>query len=128
MCFQYKKFIFHGPLRKLTRKHENFRWETEQENAFKTLKEALVSAEVMSYYDPNAETRLIIDASPVGLGAILEQKQNGNFRPVAYASRTLNAVERRYSQIERETLGVTWSIERFHGYLYGINFTVLKRP
>ena len=113
------------PLRKLTRKHEDFRWETEQENAFKALKEALVSAEVMSYYDPNAETRLIVDASPVGLGAIFEQKQNGNFRPVAYASRTLNAVERRYSQIERESLGVTWSIERFYVYLYGINFTVL---
>ena len=67
----------------------------------------------------------IVDASPVGLGAILEQKHKGNFRPVAYANRTLNAVERRYSQIEREALAVTWGIERFRVYLYGINFTVL---
>ena len=65
------------PLRKLTRKHEDFRWESEQENTFKTIKEALVSAEVMSYYNPDAETRLIVDASPVGLIAILKQKQNG---------------------------------------------------
>ena len=85
----------------------------------------MTSAEVMAYYDPNAETRIICDASPVGLGSILEQKHGDNFRPVAYASRTLNAVERRYSRIEREALGITWSIERFQVYLYGMNFTVL---
>ena len=95
------------PLRKLTRKNETFRWEKEQQNALKTLKDAMTSAEVMAYYDPNAETRIIWDASPVGLGSILEQKHGDNFRPVAYASRTLNAVERRYSQIEREALGIT---------------------
>ena len=89
------------PLRKLTRKNETFRWEKEQQNAFETLKDAMTSAEVMAYYDPNAETRIICDASPKGLGSILEQKHGDNFRPVAYASRTLNAVERRYSQIER---------------------------
>ena len=78
-----------------------------------------------SYYDSNAETRLIVEASPVGLGAILKQKHKGNFRPVAYASGTLNVGERRYSKIEREALKVTWGTERFHVYLYGINFTVL---
>ena len=39
-------------------------------------------------------------------------------------SRTLNAVERRYSQIEREALGILWSIQRFEVYLYGMDFTV----
>ena len=57
----------------------------------------------MAYYNPSAETHLIVDASPCGLGAILNQKQsNGDFRPVAYASRTLTPTERRYSQTERE--------------------------
>ena len=60
-----------------------------------------------------------------GLGAILTQKQpDGDFRPVAYAFRTLNAVERRYLQIERECLAILWSIQRFEVYLYGMNFTV----
>ena len=98
-------------LRKLIRKREKFRWEKEQQEAFGTFKSALTSAEVISYYESNAETRLIVDASPVGLGAILEHKHKGNLRPVAYASRTLNAVERRYSQIEREALAVTWGVE-----------------
>ena len=79
----------------------------------------------MSYYNQNAETNTIVDASPYGLGAILTQKQiSGEFRPVAYASRTLTLVERRYSQTEREALGVYWGIYRWHVYLYGIEFDV----
>ena len=86
------------PLRKLKRRNQNFRWGKEQQDAFETLKSATTSAEVMAYYNQDAETRIIMDASPVGLGCILEQRHGEDFRPVAYASRTLNAAERRYSQ------------------------------
>ncbi|XP_060559067.1 uncharacterized protein K02A2.6-like [Ruditapes philippinarum] len=80
----------------------------------------------MAFYNPEVETTLMVDGSPYGLGANLVQKQNdGHLRPVAYASRTLNDVERRYSQIERECLAVTWGIEKFHTYLYGLTFKVI---
>ena len=39
-----------------------------------------------------------------------------------YASHSLTAVERRYSQTEREALAIVWACERFHTYLYGIKF------
>ena len=39
-------------------------------NAVKSL---LSQAPVMAYFDVNAQTRIITDASPVGLGAILVQ-------------------------------------------------------
>jgi hypothetical protein len=46
-------------------------------------KQRLTSADVMSYYNQNAETNIIVDGSPFGLGAILNQKQSdGNFKPV----------------------------------------------
>ena len=45
-------------------------------------------------------------------------------RPVAYASRTLSDVERRYSQTKREALSVVWGCERFHLYLFGVEFTL----
>jgi hypothetical protein len=45
-------------------------------------------------------------------------------RPVAYARRTLTAVERRYSQTEREALAVVWGSEQFHLYLYGTTFDI----
>ena len=42
----------------------------------------------MAYFTPGLPTRIMMDASPVGLGEILEQKQSdGEYRPVYYASR-----------------------------------------
>ena len=59
------------PLRKLTRENETWVWSDEQESAFQTLKDKLTSDTVMAYFDPSKETELWVDASPVGLGAIL---------------------------------------------------------
>ena len=82
-------------------------WGTEQQTAFDTLKSSLANAETLAYFDRNAEkTKLITDASPVGLGAVLTQVQGGCERVVAYASRSLTDVERRYSQTEKEALGL----------------------
>jgi hypothetical protein len=80
----------------------------------------------MTFYNPKAETTLMVDGSPIALGEILLQKQNdGLLRPVAFASRTLNDFERCYSQIERKCIAVNWGIERFHTYLYGLTFKVI---
>ena len=101
-------------------------WGTEQQDAFDALKDSLANAETLAYFDSNAEeTKLITDASPVDLGAVLTQVQGGCERVVAYASRSLTNVERRYSQTEKEALGVDWVCERFHMYLYGVEFTLL---
>ena len=76
------------PLRELTRKDVPFKWGTEQEVAFETLKSNLGRVETLAYVDRNAEvTKLITDASPVGLGAVLTQVQEGQERIIAYASR-----------------------------------------
>lgn len=113
------------PLRKLTRKGTTWEWGTEQESAFNHLKELLTSNTVMAYFDPKKNTELIVDASPVGLGAILLQNQNGQQSIIAYASKALTDVERRYSQTEREALAIVWSCEHFHLYIYGNPFTLI---
>ena len=59
--------------------------------------------------------------SPFGLGAILLQ----NNKTIAYASRALTDVERRYSQTEREALAIVWGIEYSHIYLFGSKFTLV---
>ena len=82
----------------------------------------------MAYYDPTSETKLVVDASPVGLGAILVQHDKGRKempRIVSYASRSLTPVEARYSQIERDGLAVVWACEKYHLYVYGKPFTVV---
>ena len=113
------------PLRSLTRHDTPFVWTDKQETAFKTLKEQLASAPALAYFDKTAPTKVIADASPVGLGAVLLQEQDGIDRPVYYASRSLSPVERRYSQTEREALALVWACERFHLYLFGLPEFVL---
>ena len=78
----------------------------------------------MVHFDPSAPTQFRVDATPVGRGAILTQTHGVEARPVAYASRTLTPVERRYSQTEREALAVVWGCERFRLYLYGTTFDI----
>ncbi|KAK2559429.1 Uncharacterized protein P5673_018062 [Acropora cervicornis] len=92
----------------------------EQDASFKELKRQLASAPVLAYFDKDAHTRVIADASPVGLGAVLVQEKNGDSRAVCYASRSLSQVERRYSQTEKEALALVWACERFNLYLSGL--------
>jgi len=109
-----------APLRNLTRQDVTWEWTTEHEQAFNDLKAALCGCEVMDYFDPEKETTLIVDGSPIGLGAILMQD-----KVVAYGSRALTETETRYSQTERELLAITWAVEHFHLYLYGAKFRVI---
>ena len=91
------------PLRKLTKKHQPFIWGESQQKAFETLKKCVTSADVLAFYNPKAETELIVVASPYGLGAILSQQQSdGTYKPVSYGSQALSDVESRYSQTDRE--------------------------
>ena len=108
------------PLRGISRQGTPFVWGSEQEASFQELKQQLASAPVLAYFDKEAHTRVIADASPVGLGAVLVQEKNGVGRAVCYASRSLSSVERRYSQTEDEALALVWTCERFNLYLYGL--------
>ena len=44
---------------------------------------------------------------------------------MAYASRTLTATERIYSQLEKEALALVYSVQKFHQYLYGRQFVLV---
>jgi hypothetical protein len=54
-----------------------------------------------------------------GLGAVLEQNYEGEWKPIAFASRAMTQCEQHYAQIEKETLAIVFACERFHEYTYG---------
>jgi hypothetical protein len=60
------------------------------------------------------------------LGSVLQQKQEGVVRVIAYYSRTLNKSERQYWVTRRELLAIVESIQHFHNYLYGVHFLIIK--
>ena len=114
--------IISEPLRRLTKKDADWVWAFEQDAAFSSLKNLLVENACAAYFDVTKATSLIVDASPAGLGSILIKDD----RAIAFASRSLSDAESRYSQTERETLGVVWACEHFNQCLQGDQlFTII---
>lgn len=86
------------------------------------MKVALSSPPVLAMYDPNRECKVSADTSSFGLGGILLQKWEEEWRPVAYVSRSLTQTEQRYAQVEKEALAMTWACEKFRNFLIGTPF------
>ena len=111
-------------LRELLRKERDWIWSTAQEEDFIKLKEKLISAPTLAPYNLQAATVLSTDASSYGLGAAILQRVDGEWKPVAYASRTMTEAEMNYAQIEKEALAICWGCDKFHYYLAGRQFQV----
>lgn len=77
-------------------------------------------APVLKYFDVDKEVTIQCDSSSVGLGAVLLQEG----QPVCYASKTLTPTERRYAQIEKETLAILYACRKFEMYIIGKDVTV----
>ena len=106
-----------------------FEWKEEHEQAFQSLKDALVTAPVLGYPDYTKSFMLETDASLKGLGAVLSQRSDdGEIRPIAYASRSLRPSEKSmcdYSSAKLELMALKWSVcDKFKDYLLGSRFTV----
>ena len=86
------------------------------------LKSLITQAETLAYYQAGCKMRIIANASPVCLGAVLTQQQGGVWRVISYASTSLTDVERRYSQTEKGALALVWTCERFSKYVSGQSF------
>ena len=99
----------------------HFRWEPHHQAALDRIKKELSSPRIISFYDPNPATPTILQCNvgQIGLGAWLRQDSNGSEQVVAMASRALTDTEKRYSNIERETLAVVFGLEKFEYYLLG---------
>ena len=112
-------------LRELLISGKTWEWNHDHQKCFDELKLALQGSNVLGCFDVNARTKVVVDASPFGLGAMLLQTQkSGHDKVIAYASRSLNSAESNYSQIERECLAIYFSCIRFQMYLLGKEFTI----
>jgi hypothetical protein len=101
-------------------------WGPAQEEAFEALKRALGSAPVLRRLDARRPFQLHTDWSMLGIGAVLTQKDDdGKEYVIAYASRSNNDAESKYSSYEGECLAVVWTVAHFRPYLYGQSFTLM---
>ena len=107
-----------------------FKWDSEHQESFDRLKEALTRCPVLAYPDYTKPFILETDASLKGLGAVLSQEDDaGNFHIISYTSHMLNPYKRfmsNYSSAKLELLMLKWAVcNKFRDYLIGSKFTVL---
>ena len=87
--------------------------------AFKLLKRRFTSAPILVHYDPDLPIVVECDASDFAIGAILSQKVNDKWHPVAFYSRKMNKAEINYEIHDKELLAVTAAFKEWRRYLEG---------
>ena len=114
------------PLTRLLKKDAIFEWLPQQQEAFIILRDNLLTAPILAH--PRFDRPFIVstDASNVGVGAVLKQKDDdGRIRVISYGSRSLSAAEEKYSATDKECLAIVFAIKKFRPYLYGTKFTIV---
>jgi hypothetical protein len=108
----YRQFIrdfslIATPLTTLTKKDQKFQWTPKCQQAFDTLKSALVSSQTLASWDPTRPTYVEADSSGYALGgALYQQGSDLLFRPVAFFSRKLSPAEVNYPIHDKEMLAI----------------------
>ena len=108
------------------RKKALIEWMEECQIAFDKLKDLCTSTPILAYVNYHKPFQLQTDASDLGLGAVLYQKdENDHQRVIAFASWSLSNTEKNYPAYKLEFLALKWAItDRFHEYLYRGQFDV----
>ncbi|EMG45183.1 Pol, partial [Candida maltosa Xu316] len=94
----------------------------ESRAAFETLKHQLINIPYVHHYDPSQPVHILVDTSDQAVGAIITQQRMVDGQdilvPICYVSYSLNEVQRRYSSMEKESLGMLIVIRKYE-YLLG---------
>ena len=107
------------PLADLTKKKCKFVWNKDAQKSFDDLQHCLTSAPILRCPDFSLPFKLYTDACEYGIGAVLAQETPNGEVVIAYASRLLKSSERKYGVLQKEALGIVWSLKHFYPYLYG---------
>ena len=113
-------------LHELLKQESVWKWTTDCEAAFISAKDQLLQSTLVVHYDTKKPLKIACDALPYGVGAVISHvMENGEEKPIAFASCTLTEAESKYAQIEKEALSIIIGFLKFHKYLYGRKFTLI---
>ena len=107
-----------APLTDLLKGKAIYIWSLACQQAFENIKNVLCSPPILAAPQMDNPFILHVDASDVGVGAVLSQNDDGGVeRPVTFYSKKFNSFQRNYSVIEKETLALIWALQHFEVYL-----------
>ncbi|BHF85239.1 hypothetical protein SprV_1002840200 [Sparganum proliferum] len=92
--------------------------------SFEQVKALLADATLLTHYHADAPISLMVDASNVAVGAVLQQSLPDSTVPLAFFSKKLSKAETRYSTFGREHLAAYLAVRHFRHLLEGREFTI----
>lgn len=105
-----------------------YKFTEKMRESFKNTKELLAKEALLTLPNPSYNKTLKTDASDIGCAGVLSQ-----FNPVTnkeeiigFFSKTFDKVQEKWSAIEKEAVGVLWSLEFFDVYIKGTPFTLVS--
>ncbi|KAG5732601.1 hypothetical protein E4T56_gene16878 [Termitomyces sp. T112] len=103
----------------LTGKDVAWSWGPLEQVAFDTLKCTVTSGPVLLFLDDNSPFWVEANSSNFATGAVLSQQspENGKWHPVAFYSKSLNAVEQNYEIHDKGMLDIIWLFEEWWHFL-----------
>ncbi|GKA36024.1 reverse transcriptase domain-containing protein [Tanacetum coccineum] len=111
-----------------------FNFSKECIQAFDKLKRELTHAPIMIKPDWSLPFKVMCNASDYAVEAVLGQRIDKHFKPIPYASKTMNEAQENYTTTEKELLAIIFAFDKFRQYLVlskTIIFTdhsALRRP
>nr|GEY42858.1 reverse transcriptase domain-containing protein [Tanacetum cinerariifolium] len=90
----------------LLEKNTQFSFSKDCIKAFQTLKKKLTKAPILIAPNWDLPFEIMCDASDFAIVAVLGQRHEKHFKPIHYASKTMNDAESNYTTIEKEMLAV----------------------
>ncbi|KXJ80804.1 hypothetical protein RP20_CCG022561 [Aedes albopictus] len=131
MANYYRRFIdqfsaLTVPLTNLLKsKPKKVEWSQEADQAFRAIKEKLISAPVMANPNFNLPFTVQTDASDHAIAGILTQIHDGQEKVIAFHSEKLKGAELNYHAAEKEGLAALRCIDKFRCYIEGTQFTLV---
>ncbi len=102
----------------LTRNAE-WKWGSTQDQAFVELKRHMAEDVILAIPNETDPFMVEADASEGAVSAVLSQKQNRKWHPVAFMSKSLSATERNYEIYDKELLAIMLALDEWRHYLMG---------
>ena len=121
----YSKFIekLHinlKPLYTLLHDDVKFQWTPELEAIFQNVKNAMTADTELTIPNTTNPFFITVDASLVGLGAVLFQMNEENkMKVISYNSRILNTQEQKLSTLDRELLAIVYALQIYEFLIIG---------
>lgn len=105
-------------------KRAPIRWTSHTTEAFERIKDEVNRCPSLYFMDSQAPIFLHTDASDYGIGGYLFQLVEGLEQPVAFVSKALTSIQRRWSVPEKEAYAIVYCFEKLSNLIRDVQFTL----